>query len=1432
MADQIGRISVPLPVKSGATFPLVTEYGYGMTRDWKIVEHRFGDLATLGVQRYAVGSGARRFQFVKSSLTYLDRQNLLDFYDNTQGSYQSFTYPAPNTDRATFTNYEAVFDTPPLSITELVNRAQTGLTFLEIIDPASAPPYTINSVWTRFPPDPPTDPADSLAKMLASEVQVIIPLVHIKVRNTAVPDIYFSDRRVNISGFPGTVSNPTTFLPRLLSVGVPGMSDVIMSQSIDGRADNVRFVFGNADRAMSMLINDCSLEFAQIDLSLLHVGSLALIQLWKGVVISWQIDGSAQMSVTCSDGLYPVTQVYPPRTVSRQCWKPFNTQILPGYKPCPFAEQHGPLQGTDPNILTVCDYNYNSPNGCLAHGMSQFFGGHPEQPQSVVIKDNGTGIVGGFFRSTITSTSILSDSIWGNPLPEIWCNNWGVPMRAYFVNCLVAAVRDETSFMDVLGIVGAGPIGGFEGMSIQTNTDGYKLIVAPLADGYVPQGFKLDGQLDIVPQPPDQELFGLRQSVGNDPAALYTTPYNGNDAFSLGQGTPQHWEEPDPNFTNFSNSLYAHEIIPYAAGTALCEIRYSKQPTSGGIQPTAAESHNMQVPLRMGLTGSVFDTNGNRTLTPGLVNPYWVAANTYLRALGLQSADAPTQLSYLVLNSITDSDGEGCADIADLMVDPIVGNTIPPIEITESGAALPNWNLDYNNGTFTFVTPLGEIVAYSLSDAEANGWIVINSASGQEIQFQFQGAVAEFKPFRDWVNEILNCALGYWCFEFGKLKMGIRYSAVPTDAFTVGTMLYQSLTVTPISAAFEYLKCTFANVELQYQMDLAEYQDKDHALYYGRAGAPLTSSMRSPGCSTLSQGLRVVVTRTREEIGGIMRGVPYNGIADVTTNSYIEWDQNKRVSFKSTLLALTTEIGQVVTVTHPDIATYPGAHPASRSGSNGAFPANTWPFRIEKWMLHSDWSVSVQARSCVDSMYDLEVGPQPQGVGPRPLPIMFFPEPLGQWAPYQVQADPADALWPNEFSFNLQQTFQYGGDGRLLTSAVVAGILPVNQFVPDCGAPDVKKGGAAWSSTGGGIPAGTTLYVQICAAVVDTTQTPNVVQQYSPPSEILILQVPFNGVNTNSLTINNIRWPNNSALNGWVLFANTAEDLICGQESGDGLPASITFTGPVARQTYAVPDFDLDILRLRAQVLIHGGVLGAGVDSVTTTSIFSHATIDPARKDDWNDRVLAIIGRQQGDGIAPWTAFNITHFDTATGEFVLDRDPTAVSVNNNGGPVQVGDIFVVCFAGYDNSANPYVIGDKGLNNGSNIPPHTGETPNDPNRIGRMVRVIKGTSRGKSAKIVSNDQTNYTLDQPLPIDATSIWIVCDPGWTYSKDVVVNNADPSNVTLSAIEINNYDGLALLVEGVTIDDEGVIIDDADACVRMLYIPGVQGTSTTAAT
>jgi len=211
-----------------------------------------------------------------------------------------------------------------------------------------------------------------------------------------------------------------------------------------------------------------------------------VIQLWKGFIVSYTTDGSPQFTVRCSDGLFQLTQMYPVRAISRQCWKTFNDGVN-----CPYST-HG--SGGDPSS---CDYYFDSANGCEAHHMTKYFGGHPAQPQGVVIKDNSTGLWG-IGRSTVTATSIISDTIWGNALQEIWCNDDGDPGKAFWVNCMIAAGRDESDFYDALGIVGAGPICSYTGMLVYQNADGYRYIIAPMLDGQPPQGFQVDGNLNFI----------------------------------------------------------------------------------------------------------------------------------------------------------------------------------------------------------------------------------------------------------------------------------------------------------------------------------------------------------------------------------------------------------------------------------------------------------------------------------------------------------------------------------------------------------------------------------------------------------------------------------------------------------------------------------------------------------------------------------------------------------------------------------------------------------------------------------------------------------------------------------------------------------------------------------------------------------------------
>jgi hypothetical protein len=1317
-------------VNSGQTFPLVSNFSFGYSQDRPIIVHRFGDLDAKCEQRFQVGMGPRKFQFRRANLNYADRHALADFWEEVKGLWSSFMYTVPNAD-GTSSPTNVIFENTPLSLQYLRNAVQVGLTFVEIFDPSTAPTYAVNDTCLRFP-------SSALQTALLSQVQQIIPLVHIRVREAAVPDIYLSDRRVTIGS--------QLYLPRLLDIGEPG-SGVLLSQDIRGSADNVRFTFGNADRVMTQLANDTDLKYAQIDLCLFHVNSGILLQLWSGFIQSFVSDGTPQFSVQCSDGLYQITQAYPTRTVSRTCWK-----TIGGYG-CPYAGT-GKYNGNqtankgdwDPSVAYVandvvvyngtlyaslgdnpagsspdvnpagwgavtCDYYFDSPNGCQAHGMDPYFGGHPAQPQGVWIKDNSTGIWG-FGRNRVNATSIVSDSVLGNALPEIWCNDDGDPGKAFWHNCMIMAGRDESSYYDALGIVGAGPIGQYTGMLVYQNADGYRYIIAPMLDGQTCIGFKVDSQLRVT----SDTLAGLVQVPGGDPQT---------NSFGL---------QPDNGPER-------------AAGTAWVEIRRTDP---AGIQPTTVDEHQMQVPISQGLAGRRWDETGVDYWTPGLTNPFWIAISSFLRALGLppsvtdSDAAKAAQLAKFVLTSVYTGLGTGAAEIADTLVAPLVG-----------------------------------------TDAT-------------EEQFRFQGTLAQQKPFRDWLTEILTCGLGYYTWEFGKLKLGCRINASATDAFTLGNILFQSLRLEPIDAAFEHLIIDFADQSYQYQANTAEYQDKSHAAYYGRSNAPLTARRHLLGCATLSQALRLAATLTREELGGVTPA---------------EWLAARNASWKTTLLALSTEVGQVASMTHPDV------------------PGGYGDFRIQSWRLNKDWSIDITAKTVTPSMYDLDVGPKPVDVVPDPLPGMFYPIPLSPaWAPYQLQAASDDALFPNEYNFDCDQECSYLADGSAALVLNITGKQPVNAFSPGSWAPIVTGGSISQSTTGGSLPGGKTFRVAVCA--FDSSGCP------TPPSNILIIQTPA-GTNTNQFTINGILWPTIPNLAHYVVFVSDVDDLICAQQMVDGeysgaltagdnntyTPGSITVTGPLARSTWALPSPYVAKTRIKAKLGIHFGVLGGQVSAVSPNTLVSEEIadllgggFDPSNP----QRGLIIVGRQTGS--VPFASYQITSWDPATGTMGVTPDPSSV--------VQVGDIFVIStrLDTTDNSADETKYTDSGFKNQTNG--YGGLTPHEVQNQGRILRVIAGTGRGETRRLLDNGATSLAWDLPLLLDQTSVVIVEAGVWNWMGDVVdVQNADPLHASMLPVPTTNFFEQPVLVLAVTVGTDGVESSESDAPVRMNWIVG-QGPQTVTVT
>ena len=161
--------------------------------------------------------------------------------------------------------------------------------------------------------------------------------------------------------------------------------------------------------------------------------------------------------MTCSDGFFQIMNQYPERQVSRQCWKTYNDGVnCPGLRRAP-AQRRSPQPAAIPRAAITTS---NRPTAARCTACPPTSAGSRPIRRASIIKDDSTGFLG-FGRNTVTATSIISDTVWGLALPEIWCNSGGNPLFAFMATALMVAYRDESSYADSLGILGAGPLGGF-----------------------------------------------------------------------------------------------------------------------------------------------------------------------------------------------------------------------------------------------------------------------------------------------------------------------------------------------------------------------------------------------------------------------------------------------------------------------------------------------------------------------------------------------------------------------------------------------------------------------------------------------------------------------------------------------------------------------------------------------------------------------------------------------------------------------------------------------------------------------------------------------------------------------------------------------------------------------------------------------------------
>lgn len=830
MPDSIGRISVPEVSPSG-TFPLTTDYPHGREERPATAVHRFEGVNGKLEQRFLLGSGARRWFFRRGqNVKPSELKALRDFWEARQGPYQPFTYRAPgDTHAAALTDVTVRFDREPLSFEHLAADVAAGVTFVEV--PSSAPSYTVAATVERFPDA-------GLETALSAQEHEMIPLLRIRVNEAAVSDVYVSDRRCTVGG--------QLYLERLL-----GFRQV--NQSIGGQADDAIFELGNADGVMRAFAADTELRRARLEFSAYHVGSQTLINLWAGHVVGWEGELEPGFVLRGSDPVSALGAGYPVRRLGRRCVNKFDDGQF-----CPYATQG---TGGDP---AACDKGWNTANGCQAHGMDTYFRGVFAQPDRVTIKDNSTGFFG-VGRKTLTPTSGVNETVFGQPLPEIWTD---VSLE---VQALLTAVRDESEFLDALGVVGEGPL------------------------TLAASGHRLDGRQNHGPG-----SLGLRLSAGNTPNP---------DVFGL---TEKASDPADPTESR-------------AAGTAFVELRRTD---TKGLQPTEAQSHQMTVIVQQGLAGWKW-ASAVRSSQAGLANPVWVAVNVFLRALRLQLDSAANQAAHLDLAAC-----EAAAALCDQSVTKLVG-------------------------------------------------------SGSETQFKFNGVIRDEKPLRDWLTEIFANCVGGWTFKFGKFRPFVRIDSAAAEAYTQGNIIWRSLKLASYDRDATLFRVHFAErltdgLGLPVLRDDASavYEDEDAAIAESPTGQPWYREKERglSGTISRSQAVRIATVRGRELVGGVTE---------------TEKKRARRVAFETSVLGLSSEPGQVVSVTHPDA------------------PGGALEMRVESWELLPDWSVIIRGRTTTDSMYDMLAGSTATDVEPDAIPGETDPvlTPANVTS-FDAQEDPAGKVDP------------------------------------------------------------------------------------------------------------------------------------------------------------------------------------------------------------------------------------------------------------------------------------------------------------------------------------------------------------------------------------------------------------------------------------
>ena len=141
-----------------------------------------------------------------------------------------------------------------------------------------------------------------------------------------------------------------------------------------GESDDASFTFGNADRVMRDLANDVDLYRASIEFSLFHVGHGHQARSLEGRY--------RQLVARRRPGVQGHRRGWPVRTEPAIPDAQDLAHLLEALQlaACPYSTTARSTWFTSRTPMPLkCDKGYDTPNGCLAHGMKRYYGGDPRR---------------------------------------------------------------------------------------------------------------------------------------------------------------------------------------------------------------------------------------------------------------------------------------------------------------------------------------------------------------------------------------------------------------------------------------------------------------------------------------------------------------------------------------------------------------------------------------------------------------------------------------------------------------------------------------------------------------------------------------------------------------------------------------------------------------------------------------------------------------------------------------------------------------------------------------------------------------------------------------------------------------------------------------------------------------------------------------------